>query len=43
MPLGFNQAIVKLVASDAEAQFSGNYPPYDSRMRSIRLRYSMAY
>jgi hypothetical protein len=44
MPLGFNQALVKLVASDAELLVRGSTtPPYDSRMRSIRLRYSMSY
>ncbi len=43
MPLGFNQARVKLVASDAELHVAGNTSPYDSRMRSIRLRYSMGF
>jgi hypothetical protein len=44
MPLGFNQALVKLVASDAELHVRGaTAAAYDSRMRSIRLRYSMAY
>jgi len=43
VPLGFNQARVKLVASDAELHVAGNTTPYDSRMRSIRLRYSMVY
>ncbi len=43
MPLGFNQARVKLVASDAELHVAGNTMPYDTRMRSIRLRYSMQY
>ena len=42
MPLGFNQAMVKLVASDAELHVGGQQD-YDTRMRSIRLRYSMSY
>jgi hypothetical protein len=42
MPLGFNQAMVKLVASDAELHVGGR-SDYDTRMRSIRLRYSMVY
>jgi hypothetical protein len=44
MPLGFNQAMVKLVLSDAELSVGGGpTTPYDSRMRSGRLRFSMAY
>ncbi len=44
MPLGFNQAMLKLVGSDAELHVRGTTTaPYDTRMRSIRLRYSMSY
>jgi hypothetical protein len=44
MPLGFNQAMVKLVISDAELNVAGGaVMPYDSRMRSGRLRFSMSY
>ncbi|HEX3850035.1 MAG TPA: hypothetical protein VHW01_03660, partial [Polyangiaceae bacterium] len=44
MPLGFNQAMVKFVVSDAELHLAGGQvTPYDSRMRSGRFRFSMVY